>query len=214
MLFALDPSITGLMSTEVPRKLLKNDGTVSMQVIRSVLLPDHSIRDANLSFDVPSSALVERIAFALRNDLIGASSPITSADYAAGVRAHCADRGLRRGIARTTTHYSPDFQARYFAAQSARMNRLIDHALDIERRMKEGSYPYLDNDILLIPRGGNPGPGLRGSACDSANSSQVSRTLSSITARGAGATAGTAGRRRGPRCSTCSGYRHRFDCTL
>jgi hypothetical protein len=62
------------------------------------------------------------------------------------------------------THYSPDFQARYFAAQSARMNRLIDHALDIERRMKEGSYPYPDNDILLIPRGGNPGPGLRGSA--------------------------------------------------
>lgn len=62
------------------------------------------------------------------------------------------------------THYSPDFQARYFAAQSARMNQLIVQAQDIERRMAAGSYPYPDNDILLIPRGGNPGPGLRGSA--------------------------------------------------
>jgi hypothetical protein len=40
------------MSTKAPRKLLKNDGTVSTQVIRSVLLSDHLIRDANLSFDV------------------------------------------------------------------------------------------------------------------------------------------------------------------
>jgi hypothetical protein len=63
-----------------------------------------------------------------------------------------------------TTRYSPDFQTRYFAGQSARMNRLIDHALEVERRIKEGDYPYRDNDILLVPRSGNPGPGLRGSA--------------------------------------------------
>ena len=60
--------------------------------------------------------------------------------------------------------YSSEFQTRYFAAQSARMNRIIAHALDVRRRMKEGSHPYPDNDIILIPRGGNPGPGLRGSA--------------------------------------------------
>ena len=59
------------------------------------------------------------------------------------------------------SHYSPEFQARYFAAQSARMNKLIDKALAIRDRIKKGDYPYSDNDILLVPRGGNPvgGPG-------------------------------------------------------
>ena len=41
------------------------------------------------------------------------------------------------------------------------MNRLINRALDIKARMVEGNYPYRDNDLIVIPRGGNPlgGPG-------------------------------------------------------
>jgi hypothetical protein len=41
------------------------------------------------------------------------------------------------------------------------MNRLINRALDIKARMAEGSYSYRDNDLIVIPRGGNPlgGPG-------------------------------------------------------
>jgi hypothetical protein len=60
-----------------------------------------------------------------------------------------------------TSHYTPEFQRRYFEAQSERMNRLIDRALDIKARMVEGNYPYRDNDLIVIPRGGNPlgGPG-------------------------------------------------------
>ncbi len=59
------------------------------------------------------------------------------------------------------SHYMPEFQRRYFEAQSERMNRLIDRALDIKARMVEGNYPYRDNDLIVIPRGGNPlgGPG-------------------------------------------------------
>jgi pimeloyl-ACP methyl ester carboxylesterase len=57
------------------------------------------------------------------------------------------------------SHYSADFQARYFKAQADRMNRLIDSARDKLDRMKRGAYPYPDDDILVIPRGGNPGNG-------------------------------------------------------
>jgi hypothetical protein len=59
------------------------------------------------------------------------------------------------------SHYSAEFQKRYFEGESARMNRLIDHALDIKARMARGDYPYRDNDLIEIPRGGNPvgGPG-------------------------------------------------------
>jgi hypothetical protein len=59
------------------------------------------------------------------------------------------------------SHYTPEFQRRYFEAQSERMNRLINRALDIKARMAEGSYSYRDNDLIVIPRGGNPlgGPG-------------------------------------------------------
>jgi hypothetical protein len=57
------------------------------------------------------------------------------------------------------SHYSADFQARYFKAQADRMNRLIDAARDKLDRMKRGAYPYPDDDILVIPRGGNPGAG-------------------------------------------------------
>jgi hypothetical protein len=57
------------------------------------------------------------------------------------------------------SNYSPAFQARYFAAQAARMNKLIDLARDKLARMKRNDYPYPDDDILVIPRGGNPGSG-------------------------------------------------------
>src|SRR5437899_9329952 len=62
------------------------------------------------------------------------------------------------------SHYSKAFQDRYFAAQAKRMNELIDRALAIQERIKKGDYPYPDNDILLIPSGGNPGAGAGGDA--------------------------------------------------
>ena len=39
------------------------------------------------------------------------------------------------------------------------MNALIDAALAKLDRMKHGDYPYPDDDIVVIPRGGNPGAG-------------------------------------------------------
>jgi hypothetical protein len=59
------------------------------------------------------------------------------------------------------SNYSQVFQQRYFAAQSARMNRLIDRALALQEKMKAGGHYYKDNDIVVIARGGNPvgGPG-------------------------------------------------------
>jgi pimeloyl-ACP methyl ester carboxylesterase len=57
------------------------------------------------------------------------------------------------------SNYSAEFQARYFKAQADRMNRLIDLARDKLARMKRNDYPYPDDDILVIPRGGNPGSG-------------------------------------------------------
>jgi hypothetical protein len=62
------------------------------------------------------------------------------------------------------SRYSKAFQDRYFAAQAARMNALIDRALGIQERMRKGDYPYSDDDILLIPSGGNPGAGGGGDA--------------------------------------------------
>jgi len=62
------------------------------------------------------------------------------------------------------SHYSPEFQARYFKAQADRMNRLIDSARDKLARMKRNDYPYPDDDIIVIPRGGNPGAGPGASA--------------------------------------------------
>ena len=51
------------------------------------------------------------------------------------------------------SHYSNDFKSKYFKAQAARMNKLIDMALDKQARMKEGKYPYPDDDVFLVPRG-------------------------------------------------------------
>jgi hypothetical protein len=60
--------------------------------------------------------------------------------------------------------YSAAFQARYFKAQADRMNALIDIARAKLERMKRNDYPYPDDDILVIPRGGNPGAGPGASA--------------------------------------------------
>jgi pimeloyl-ACP methyl ester carboxylesterase len=60
--------------------------------------------------------------------------------------------------------YSAAFQARYFKAQADRMNALIDIARAKLERMKRNDYPYPDDDILIIPRGGNPGAGPGASA--------------------------------------------------
>jgi hypothetical protein len=49
--------------------------------------------------------------------------------------------------------YSEEFKKRYFQAQAARMNRLIESALEKQRRMKEGTHIYRDDDAFLIPRG-------------------------------------------------------------
>ena len=62
------------------------------------------------------------------------------------------------------SNYSKEFQDRYFTAQAKRMNELIDAALLTQERMKKGDYPYPDDDIVLIPSGGNPGAGAGGDA--------------------------------------------------
>jgi hypothetical protein len=62
------------------------------------------------------------------------------------------------------SQYSKAFTDRYFAAQAKRMNELIDRALAIQARIGKGDYPYPDDDILLIPSGGNPGAGAGGDA--------------------------------------------------
>jgi hypothetical protein len=57
------------------------------------------------------------------------------------------------------SRYSAEFQARYFKAQADRMNRLIALARDKLDRIRRGAYGYPDDDIMIIPRGGNPGAG-------------------------------------------------------
>jgi hypothetical protein len=62
------------------------------------------------------------------------------------------------------SRYSADFQKAYYAAQSKRMNALIAESLAKLERMKQGDYTYPDDDIMVIPRGGNPGAGPGASA--------------------------------------------------
>jgi hypothetical protein len=57
------------------------------------------------------------------------------------------------------SHYSAEFQARYFKAQAERMNRLVIIARDKLDRINRNEYGYPDDDIMLVPRGGNPGAG-------------------------------------------------------
>jgi hypothetical protein len=48
--------------------------------------------------------------------------------------------------------YSRQFQDRYFPAQSDRMNALIDKALEIDRKMAEGTYQPADDDAFVFYR--------------------------------------------------------------
>lgn len=56
------------------------------------------------------------------------------------------------GFADGASRYSADFTARYFRAQAARMNRLIDRALALRTAMAEGRGVYPDDDVLVVPR--------------------------------------------------------------
>src|SRR5260370_20795607 len=44
------------------------------------------------------------------------------------------------------------------------MNEVTDAALSAQTRMKSGAYPYPDDDVVIIPSGGNPGAGPGGGA--------------------------------------------------
>ena len=46
--------------------------------------------------------------------------------------------------------YSKKFKQAYFEGQSARMNRLIDQALDIQQQIDAGTYPYTDDAPFTI----------------------------------------------------------------
>jgi hypothetical protein len=49
-----------------------------------------------------------------------------------------------------SSHYSREFQERYFKAQAARMNRLVDAALVKLRAIEAGKYYYKDDDAFVI----------------------------------------------------------------
>jgi hypothetical protein len=57
------------------------------------------------------------------------------------------------------SHFSADFVTRYLEMQAKRMNAVIDDAQARLIRIKEGAYSYDDDDIVIIPRAGNPGAG-------------------------------------------------------
>lgn len=63
-----------------------------------------------------------------------------------------------------SSHYSADFQTRYYTAQSLRMNQLIDKALAEKRKIQEGNGDYPDDEAFFIPHGGNPGAGPGGAS--------------------------------------------------
>jgi len=57
------------------------------------------------------------------------------------------------------SRYPEEFVTRYFAAQAKRMNAMIDDVQKRLDRIKEGAYGYPDDDLIVIPRAGNPGAG-------------------------------------------------------
>src|SRR6266853_1674079 len=52
------------------------------------------------------------------------------------------------------SHYPPDFQKAYTAAQAQRHNDWIDHALYIREQIRQGKWIYPDDDDITIGRGG------------------------------------------------------------
>ena len=69
------------------------------------------------------------------------------------------------GVRIASPPYVKAFEDRYFAAQAKRMNELIDAVVSAQTRMKNGAYPYPDDDVVIIPSGGNPGAGPGGGGC-------------------------------------------------
>ncbi len=51
------------------------------------------------------------------------------------------------------SHYSEEFKDRYFRAQSARLNGLIDIALASLQEIESGQHRYPDDDVFIVPRG-------------------------------------------------------------
>jgi pimeloyl-ACP methyl ester carboxylesterase len=56
------------------------------------------------------------------------------------------------GYADGAAHYSDAFKTQYFAAQAARMNRLIDAASAELKAMKAGTAAYPDDDAMFVTR--------------------------------------------------------------
>ena len=56
--------------------------------------------------------------------------------------------------------YTQEFKKKYHEAQSDRMNRLIDKAIDLSRKISAGEHIYRDDDIFLVFRGS--GGGIKG----------------------------------------------------
>ena len=54
---------------------------------------------------------------------------------------------------KSASTYSPEFREKYFKAQAARMNRLIDLALSKQKQMSQGKGSYQDDDVFLVVRG-------------------------------------------------------------
>jgi pimeloyl-ACP methyl ester carboxylesterase len=58
------------------------------------------------------------------------------------------ENGYKDGAA----HYSDAFKEKYFAAQAARMNRLIDSSIAQLKQMQAGTARYPDDDAMIITR--------------------------------------------------------------
>jgi hypothetical protein len=55
------------------------------------------------------------------------------------------------GYRPTGSTYTEAFKTRYFAAQAARMNRLIDIARERMQQIEKGTYKYTDDDAFIVP---------------------------------------------------------------
>jgi hypothetical protein len=53
----LDPSIALMNATQRPQRLLRNDGSVATEIVRSVIVPDHRIVPTALSFGLGTKVL-------------------------------------------------------------------------------------------------------------------------------------------------------------
>ncbi len=51
------------------------------------------------------------------------------------------------------SHYTEEFKEMFFVGQAARMNRLVDIALERMKQIEAGTYPYPDDDAFIVPAG-------------------------------------------------------------